>query len=76
MLKLQLNTISLENEVVDPEGLIEDLEALKSAGVDGVMVDCWWGIVEGKHPCHYQWSGYHHLFSIVRNAKLRLQVST
>ncbi|KAH8948977.1 hypothetical protein BDL97_10G006000 [Sphagnum fallax] len=71
---LPLNTISLENEVVDPEGLIEDLEALKSAGVDGVMVDCWWGIVEGKHPRHYQWSGYHHLFSIVRNAKLKLQV--
>ncbi|KAL2620513.1 hypothetical protein R1flu_000718 [Riccia fluitans] len=44
------------NEVTDPESLKYDLRALKSVNVDGVMVDCWWGIVEGKAPQQYNWN--------------------
>ena len=60
--------------MAEPEKLKTDLAALKNAGVDGVMVDCWWGIVEGKAPEHYDWSGYRYLFNMVREAKLKLQV--
>lgn len=60
--------------MTEPEKLRVDLVALKNAGVDGVMVDCWWGIVEGNAPKHYDWSGYRHLFNIVREADLKLQV--
>lgn len=63
-------------EVADPDGLINDLKLLKSAGVDGVMVDCWWGIVEANQPHEYNWSGYKHLFQIVRQLKLKLQVKS
>lgn len=62
-------------ELVDPEGLQNELKTLKSANVDGVMVDCWWGIVEGNAPQLYNWSGYKKLFQIVREHKLKLQVS-
>ncbi len=71
---LQLDTITPDNKVANPEQLKQDLEALRSAEVDGLMVDCWWGLVEGKVPQQYDWSGYSHLFKIVRDAQLKLQV--
>lgn len=71
---LQLSTISSENKVAEPEKLKFGLDTLKAAGTDGVMVDCWWGIVEGKGPGQYDWSGYQELFNLVRQANLKLQV--
>ncbi|CAN1308719.1 Beta-amylase 2, chloroplastic [Linum perenne] len=71
---LPLNVIDANCQLVDRQGLTNDLKILKSAGVDGVMVDCWWGIVEGDAPRVYNWSGYKELFKIVRDLKLKLQV--
>lgn len=71
---LSLGIINEKCELVDPETLKNHLRTLKSANVDGVMVDCWWGIVEGDNSRKYNWSGYRELFDIVREAKLRLQV--
>lgn len=72
---MQLGTITYDNQVAGPEDLRHKFQALRSVGVDGVMVDCWWGLVEGKHPQEYNWSGYHHLFNIVRETGLKLQVN-
>lgn len=71
----QLGVINMNSEVVEPEVLMDQLRALKSVGVDGVMVDCWWGIVEAHNPQSYNWSGYKKLFQIVRDLNLKLQVS-
>jgi beta-amylase len=62
-------------ELVDPDDLLKQLKVLKSANVDGIMVDCWWGIVEAHTPQEYNWSGYSRLFQMVRELKLKLQVS-
>lgn len=67
--------ISTECELVDADNLINHLKILKSINVDGVMVDCWWGIVEAHTPQQYNWSGYRKLFQIVRDLDLKLQVS-
>lgn len=61
-------------ELVDPDGLLKQLRLLKSANVDGVMVDCWWGIVEAHSPHEYNWNGYRKLFQMVHELKLKLQV--
>lgn len=71
---LPLNTVGDDNSVTDPEGLKRNLESLKSISVDGVMVDCWWGLVEKTTPQQYNWSGYRELFEIVRQSGLKLQV--
>lgn len=71
---LPLDLINMNCELVDPEGLLNELKILKSINVDGVMIDCWWGIVEGHAPQVYNWSGYKRLFQIVRDLKLKLQV--
>lgn len=62
-------------ELVDPDYLINQLRILKSINVDGVVVDCWWGIVEAHTPEQYNWSGYKQLFQIVRDLNLKLQAS-
>uniref|UniRef100_A0ACD5XYR9 Uncharacterized protein n=1 Tax=Avena sativa TaxID=4498 RepID=A0ACD5XYR9_AVESA len=71
---LPLNVVSVEGEVVDADELVAHLRLLKAAGVDGVMVDCWWGNVEARAPQEYNWTGYRRLFHIVREHKLKLQV--
>lgn len=71
---LPLGIINEKCELVDPETLTKQLRTLKSANVDGVMVDCWWGIVEVDNPQKYNWSGYRELFNILRKTKLKLQV--
>ncbi len=61
--------------MTDPDGLGTQLQALKGAGVEGVMVDCWWGRVQGEEPDHYNWNGYEKLFSIVKDEGLKIKVS-
>lgn len=62
-------------ELVDPDDLRDQLKILKSSNIDGVMVDCWWGIVEAAAPQAYMWNGYRQLFQMVRDLGLKLQVS-
>ncbi|CAN6568119.1 unnamed protein product [Malus baccata var. baccata] len=70
---LPLGVINMKCELVDPDGLLKQLRVLKSVNVDGVMVNCWWGIVEGHAPQEYNWNGYKRLFQMVRELKLKLQ---
>ena len=59
---------------MDPEGVKEELQHLKSLRVDGVVVDCWWGIVEAWTPKKYEWAGYREMFNIIREFGMKLQV--
>ncbi|KAJ7531274.1 hypothetical protein O6H91_14G038500 [Diphasiastrum complanatum] len=71
---LPLGVLDEQNRLADVDRLRDDLRTLKKIDVDGVMVDCWWGLVEGNAPQHYDWSGYRQLFEVVREASLKLQV--
>lgn len=64
------------NQLHNPEQLEKDFAALKSVGVDGVMCDVWWGLVEREGPGQYDWRGYQELFKRVSGAGLKLQVQT
>ena len=70
---LQLGLINMNCELIDSDILMEQLKVLKAINVDGVMIDCWWGIVEYA-PQQYNWDGYKKLFHIVRDLQLKLQV--
>ncbi|XP_019190295.1 PREDICTED: beta-amylase 7-like [Ipomoea nil] len=71
---LPLGIINIKSELVDPDSVVKQLRILKSINVDGVMVDCWWGIVEAHGPKEYNWDGYKRLFQIVRELELKIQV--
>ncbi|XP_074279875.1 beta-amylase 7 [Silene latifolia] len=70
---LPLGVINMKCELSDPDGMLKQLRVLKSINVDGVMIDCWWGVVEAHAPQEYNWTGYKRLFQIVRDLKLKLQ---
>ncbi|CAD5334015.1 unnamed protein product [Arabidopsis thaliana] len=71
---LPVGIIDNFGQLVDPEGVRQELSYMKSLNVDGVVIDCWWGIVEGWNPQKYVWSGYRELFNLIRDFKLKLQV--
>ncbi|KAL2331802.1 hypothetical protein Fmac_019383 [Flemingia macrophylla] len=70
---LPLGVVTNDNVLEDREGLENQLRELHAGGVDGVMVDVWWGIVESKGPKKYDWSAYRTLFKSVQDCKLKLQ---
>lgn len=71
---LSMGIINSYCQLVDPEAVRAELRHLKSLNVDGVVVDCWWGIVEAWAPQKYEWSGYRDLFGIIKEFKLKVQV--
>ncbi|XP_059657688.1 beta-amylase 3, chloroplastic-like [Cornus florida] len=70
---LPLDTISLGGSLNRPRAMNASLMALKSAGVEGVMVDAWWGLVEKNGPLKYNWEGYADLVKMVQKHGLKLQ---
>ncbi|GJM90107.1 hypothetical protein PR202_ga06356 [Eleusine coracana subsp. coracana] len=71
---LRMDIINSQCQLVDPESVRAELQHLKSLNVDGVIIDCWWGIVEAWIPRKYEWSGYRDLFGIIKEFKLKVQV--
>lgn len=65
--------VTIDNVLEDKDTLMKQLKKLKEAGVDGVMVDVWWGIIESKGPKQYDWSAYRSMFQAVQECGLKLQ---
>lgn len=51
------------------------LRALKVAGVHGVAVEVWWGVVERFSPWTYDWSLYEQLFKLISETGLKLHAA-
>ncbi|BAT12103.1 Os10g0565200 [Oryza sativa Japonica Group] len=71
---LPLETVGAGGKVARARALAASLAALRSGGVEGVMVDVWWGVVEREGPRRYDWEGYGELVRMVERAGLRLQM--
>ncbi|KAG6633573.1 beta-amylase 3, chloroplastic-like [Carya illinoinensis] len=71
---LPLDTVTHGGKLKKPQAMNASLMALKSAGVEGVMVDAWWGLVEKDGPLRYNWEGYAELVQMVQKHGLKLQV--
>ena len=71
---LPLDTVTLGGNLNKPRAMNASLMALKSAGVEGVMVDAWWGLVEKDGPMKYNWEGYAELVQMLQKHGLKLQV--
>ncbi|PRQ18557.1 putative beta-amylase [Rosa chinensis] len=54
---LPLDTVTHGGHLNKPRAMNASLMALKNAGVEGVMVDAWWGLVEKDGPSKYNWEG-------------------
>ncbi|CAN4104827.1 unnamed protein product [Withania somnifera] len=70
---LPLDVISVDNVFGDHDKCEKQFKELREAGVDGIMVDVWWGIVEANGPRIYDWSAYRSLFQLVQKTGLKIQ---
>ncbi|KAJ1438051.1 Glycoside hydrolase, family 14 [Sesbania bispinosa] len=58
---LPVNSVGREGKVWRPKAMMLSLRALAAAGVEGVVVEIWWGLVERNGPKVYDWRGYREL---------------
>ncbi|KAI5060926.1 hypothetical protein GOP47_0023431 [Adiantum capillus-veneris] len=70
---LPLDSVTSNNTVSRKRAMNASLLALKSAGVEGVMMDVWWGIVEKDGPGRYNWAAYKELINMVKKHGLKVQ---
>jgi len=64
---------SREPVLIREKAMEVGLEMLRASGVEGVMIDVWWGIAEHEGPKKYDFSAYHRLFQQVASKGLKVQ---
>ena len=62
--------LSNQDEV---NGFKQQLQNVKSKGVDAVSIDVWWGMVEGAGDQKFDWSYYDQVFKMITDANLQVQ---
>lgn len=70
---MPLDSVKMDNTVNRRKAMNASLQALKSAGVEGVMMDVWWGLVEREKPGEYNWGGYIELMEMAKKHGLKVQ---
>ncbi|XP_022760421.1 beta-amylase 1, chloroplastic-like [Durio zibethinus] len=70
---MPLDSVTNGNSVNRKKAMNASLHALKSAGVEGIMIDVWWGLVEREAPGAYNWGGYTELLEMAKQHGLKVQ---
>ncbi|KAI3823070.1 hypothetical protein L1987_04496 [Smallanthus sonchifolius] len=70
---MPLDSVTMTNGVNRRKAMNASLQALKSAGVEGIMMDVWWGLVEREAPGEYNWGGYAELLEMAKKHGLKVQ---
>ncbi|KAF2285574.1 hypothetical protein GH714_005598 [Hevea brasiliensis] len=70
---MPLDSVTMSNSVNRRKAMNASLQALKSAGVEGIMMDVWWGLVERDAPGVYNWGGYTELLEMAKRHGLKVQ---
>ncbi|KAI7730763.1 hypothetical protein M8C21_008050 [Ambrosia artemisiifolia] len=70
---MPLDSVTMSNGVNRRKAMNASLQALKSAGVEGIMMDVWWGLVEREAPGQYNWGGYAELLEMAKKHGLKVQ---
>ncbi|OIW20603.1 hypothetical protein TanjilG_16102 [Lupinus angustifolius] len=70
---MPLDSVTAGNTVNRKKAMNVAMAALKSAGVEGVMMDVWWGLVEREAPGEYNWGGYVELMEMAKKHGLKVQ---
>lgn len=70
---MPLDSVTMGNAVKRRKAMNASLQALKNAGVEGIMMDVWWGLVERDSPGSYNWGGYAELLEMAKKHGLKVQ---
>jgi len=70
---MPLNMVNNNRQINDLPTLQSQLQQLKNVGVDGIMMDVWWGLVERDGPQQYYWNPYVQMVGVARSIGLKVQ---
>ncbi|XP_010915994.1 beta-amylase 1, chloroplastic [Elaeis guineensis] len=70
---LPMNVVGATGQMARRKTMGASFMALAAAGVEGIAVECWWGIVEREAPGVYDWGGYMELVSLARRFGLKVR---
>eukprot|EP00735_Rhodelphis_limneticus_P013566 TRINITY_DN739_c0_g1::TRINITY_DN739_c0_g1_i1::g.18372::m.18372 TRINITY_DN739_c0_g1::TRINITY_DN739_c0_g1_i1::g.18372 ORF type:complete len:524 (-),score=125.20,sp/Q10RZ1/BAMY2_ORYSJ/41.11/3e-125,Glyco_hydro_14/PF01373.12/3e-62,Glyco_hydro_14/PF01373.12/1.1e-43,Trefoil/PF00088.13/2.2e-12,Trefoil/PF00088.13/1.4e+03 TRINITY_DN739_c0_g1_i1:462-2033(-) len=70
---MALDLVTNDGYLKSPDTFKSQLSQLKSANVDGIMLDVWWGIVERSGPKQYDWKAYQDVVRIAKEVGLKIQ---
>lgn len=70
---MPLDSVTMNHAVNRRKAMNASLQALKSTGVEGIMMDVWWGLVEKDAPGAYNWGGYSELLEMAKKHGLKVQ---
>lgn len=55
--------------------MYHSFRALAAGGVEGVVMDVWWGLVEKNHPGQYDWSCYFEILTLAKSCGLKVRAA-
>ncbi|KAG5539482.1 hypothetical protein RHGRI_019883 [Rhododendron griersonianum] len=55
--------------------MAQSFRALAAAGVEGVVMEVWWGVVEREGPRVYDWGGYGEILAMARRYGLKVRAA-
>ncbi|XP_038876128.1 beta-amylase 1, chloroplastic-like [Benincasa hispida] len=70
---MPLDSVTMGNKVNRRKAMEVSFQAMKGAGVEGVMVDVWWGLVEKERSGEYNFGGYEELLGMAAKYGLKVQ---
>lgn len=53
--------------------MAQSFRALTAAGVEGVVMEVWWGLVERDSPRVYNWQGYLEIVMLAKRCGLKVR---
>ncbi|RAL49912.1 unnamed protein product [Cuscuta campestris] len=53
--------------------MAQSFRALKAAGVEGVVMEVWWGLVERDRPGSFNWQGYLEIVMLAKHCSLKVR---
>lgn len=71
---LPTNAVGPGGQLRKPKATMSSLRTLALAGVEGVVLEIWWGLVERNEPRVYNWRGYRELIMLARTCGLKVRV--
>ncbi|KAK4601222.1 hypothetical protein RGQ29_010691 [Quercus rubra] len=70
---LPVDSVSIGGQVRRRKVMVQSFKALSAAGVEGVVVEVWWGLVERDEPGVYNWQGYLDLVALAKRCGLKVR---
>lgn len=70
---MPVDAVNSSGQVRRLKAMAQSFRALAAAGVEGLVMEVWWGLVERDAPRVYDWQPYLEIVALARRAGLKVR---